>query len=233
MSDLVVAIDGTAGSGKSTLARRLAKRLGYLYVDSGAMYRAAGWAALQRKVDLDDEKSLADLASSLRIELNDSGAGGECRVRVDGRDVTDRIRSPAVAAAASAVALVPGVRRALVALQRSLGERGGIVMEGRDIGTVVFPDADVKFYLDADPRVRAERRRSEQLGGGIGQPLEEVLEDLRHRDNRDSNRDDSPLQPALDAIVIDTTDSTIDELERQMLEAIEKRAAQDNGTAGK
>ena len=232
MADLVVAIDGTAGSGKSTLARRLARRLGYRYLDSGAMYRAAGWAALERKVDLNDVKALSGLASSLKIELDDD-TGGECRVRVDGRDVTDRIRSPAVAAAASAVALVPGVRKALVALQRGMGERGAVVVEGRDIGTVVFPDADVKFYLDADARVRAERRRREQLDGGIGQPLEEVLEELRRRDGRDSTRDDSPLLPAPDAVVIDTGGRTLDDLERQMLEAIEKKAAHDSGEAWK
>lgn len=215
---MVIAVDGTAGSGKSTLARQLAQALGYRYVDSGAMYRAVGWTALQRGVALNDEQTLTELASSINIRFEERG--GEQRVLVDGEDVSERIRSPEASAASSAVAVFPGVRAAMVARQRRIGLGGGIVIEGRDIGTVVFPDADVKFYIDADLEIRAKRRSFQLEDGGMEVPLEVVIEEMRRRDMRDSSRADSPLKKADDAVSFDTSSGTIDELVEKMIEVV-------------
>jgi len=203
MTDLIIAIDGPVGSGKSTIARAVAGLLNYTYLDSGAMYRAVAWKALQAGVPLDSAERLEALAQSVRIDLARDDGG--LRVRVDGADVTEAIRSPEVAQAASQVAVVPGVRKVLVEQQQRMGQAGGVVMEGRDIGTVVFPHAQLKIFLDASPEVRAERRRLEYLGKG--QPVDPaaMLDQVRERDRRDREREASPLKCAPDAVVVDNT----------------------------
>ena len=198
----VIAIDGPAGAGKSTLAARLAKKLGYVNLESGAMYRALALKAIEAGVSLEDERALTGLARSSRIELRPIRGGN--RVRLDGRDVSRRIRRPDVSEAASRLSVHPGVRRWMVARQREMGARGGVVMEGRDIGTKVFPGAEVKIFLDADPAVRGQRRFRQQPGASVPPP-EKVLTELRRRDRRDRSRAHSPLVPAPDAVVIDST----------------------------
>jgi cytidylate kinase len=203
MTRLMIAIDGPVGSGKSTVARRVAALLGYTYLDSGAMYRALAWKALSAGVPFDSPEKLEALAEATRIDL--SRDAGVVHVRVDGQDVTEAIRSAEVARAASRVAVVPGVRRVLVDEQRRAGQSGGVVMEGRDIGTVVFPDADLKVFLDASVEVRAERRRREYLAKGEAVEPAEMLEQVRERDRRDRERATSPLVPAPDAVLLDNT----------------------------
>jgi CMP/dCMP kinase len=200
---LIIAIDGPVGSGKSTLARRVAVLLGYAYVDTGAMYRAVALKALRRGLPLDASDELAALAGGTRIDLRQRD--GAQQVSLDGEDVTAAIRTPEVAQAASKVALVPGVRKVLVAEQRRAGREGGVVMEGRDIGSVVFPDAQLKIFLTASPEVRAQRRwrEHEQKGERIG--LARTLEEIHERDRRDQERSSSPLVRAKDAVVVDST----------------------------
>ena len=203
MSKLIIAIDGPVGSGKSTVARRVAELLGYTHLDSGAMYRSIAWKALRDGVALDSPAQLAALAEAARIDL--VPRGGKLHVVLDGEDITDLIRTREVSHAASVVAVVPGVRHPMVAEQRRAGAHGGIVMEGRDIGTAVFPHADLKVFLDASPEVRAERRQRELQEKGEGLELEKVLADMRERDRRDREREMSPLVRAADAIVVDNT----------------------------
>ncbi len=198
----VIAIDGPAGAGKSTLAARLAKKLGYVNIESGAMYRALALKAIEDSISLDDEAALAALARSSRIELQPGGEAN--RVRLDGRDVSRRIRRPDVTDAASRLSVHPKVRRWMVARQREMGARGGVVMEGRDIGTKVFPHAEVKVFLDAAPEVRGQRRFRQQPGAAAPPP-EKILEQLRARDRRDRSRSHSPLVPAPDALLLDST----------------------------
>jgi cytidylate kinase len=199
----VIAIDGPAGSGKSTVAKRLAKRLGLGYLDTGAMYRAVTFAALRRGIDPADTEPVVSLAKSVEMDVSDDG------VQVDGVDATIEIRGPEVSRAVSAVAANPGVREELVRRQREWAvERGGGVLEGRDIGTVVFPDAVLKAYLTARPEVRAERRAAEVQG----LDYETVASDMARRDALDSGRDADPLRQADDAIEVDTSDLTIDEV---------------------
>jgi len=186
MSKLIIAIDGPVGSGKSTVARRVAELLGYTHLDSGAMYRSIAWKALRDGVPLDSPAQLAALAEAARIDL--VPRGGKLHVVLDGEDITDLIRTREVSHAASVVAVVPGVRHPMVAEQRRAGAHGGIVMEGRDIGTAVFPHADLKVFLDASPEVRAERRQRELQEKGEGLELEKVLADVRERDRRDRER---------------------------------------------
>ncbi len=212
MRRLIIAIDGPVGSGKSTVARRVAELLGYTHLDSGAMYRAVAWKARCEGIPLDSPVQLEALASRVRIDLvlHD----GNLRVILDGEDITDWIRTPEVSQAASMVAVVPGVRRPLVAEQRRAGAQGGVVMEGRDIGSVVFPDADLKIYLDASPEVRAERRwRELQERGEESDPLL-VLAEVRERDRRDGERAMSPLVRAADAVVVDNTAMDAEETAR-------------------
>jgi cytidylate kinase len=210
---LVVAIDGPAGAGKSTLARRLAADLGWAYLDTGAMYRAATLRALEQGIGLDDEEGLAALAATLDLDV---AAGG--LVRVDGRDVTAGIRTPEVTAAVSAVARVPEVRAVMVGHQRRFAARHGrVVAEGRDIGTVVFPDAAVKVWLDADPGERARRRLREERPGGRDpgtdpEAVERVQAALERRDRLDRTREVAPLEPARDAWRLDTTGMTLAEV---------------------
>ena len=199
----VIAIDGPAGAGKSSLAARLAKKLGYFNIESGAMYRALALKAIEEEIPFDDEAALAALARGSRIELQPAPGEGN-RVLLDGRDVSRRIRQQDVTDAASRVSVHPAVRRWMVARQRELGARGGVVMEGRDIGTQVFPDAEVKIFLDAAPEVRG-RRRLRQQPGKAAPPPEKILEELRARDLRDRSRSHSPLVPAPDAVVLDSS----------------------------
>jgi cytidylate kinase len=218
---LVIAIDGPSGAGKSTAGRALAERLGYTFLDTGAMYRALALKALRAGVPLGDGEALAALARQTRIDLVDGGRG----VLLDGADVTGAIRTAAVTAAASRVSALGPVRREMVARQQDLGRRGGVVLDGRDIGTAVFPDAEVKFYVDADPRRRAQRRREELFAAGTDTDLEEVEREIRARDHADSTRADSPLTRAPDAIAIETSALTPEEVVERMLSVVRERAA--------
>ena len=212
MRKLIIAIDGPVGSGKSTVARRVAELLGYTHLDSGAMYRAVAWKALCEGVPLDSPELLEALASRVRIDL--VPRGGKQHVILDGEDITDWIRTPEVSHAASLVAVVPGVRHPMVAEQRRAGAQGGVVMEGRDIGSVVFPHADLKIYLDASPEVRADRRwRELHEKGEASDPLI-VLAEVRERDRRDREREMSPLVRAADAVVVDNTAMDAEETAR-------------------
>ena len=222
MSKIIIAIDGPVGSGKSTVARRVAEMMGYLHLDSGAMYRGVAWKALRDGVPLDSPERLTALAEGVRIDLvpND----GTLRVILDGEDITDLIRTPEVSHAASVVAVVPGVRQPMVAEQRRAGEQGGVVMEGRDIGSVVFPHADLKIFLDASPEVRAERRLRELREKGEPLELERVLADVRQRDRRDSEREMSPLVRAADAVVVDNTAMDAEETARVIVLCAKEKA---------
>src|SRR6185503_9680811 len=204
MDALIIAIDGPSGAGKGTVARAVARELGYKHIDSGAMYRAVGWKALRDGVPLDNEAEVAALAERATIEVATS------RVTIDGHDVTRAIRTPEIDRAATAVARLPRVRAILVDRQRQLGAEGGIVMEGRDIGTVVFPHADVKIYLDAAPEERARRRASDPAHSGPV-AVAEVATALTARDELDRTRTASPLYAAPDAVIVDTTGKAIDE----------------------
>ncbi len=216
---LIVAIDGPSGVGKGTVARRVAGGLGYRHVDTGAMYRAVAWAALHESIPLAAEERIARLATEATIVVSDT------LVEINGHDVTRGIRTPAIDRAASAVARLPRVRAALVARQRTLGASGSIVMEGRDIGTVVFPAADVKVYLDAAPDERARRRAADPAHAGNGKvPLAEIRHEMEARDRADQTRASSPLMPARDAHVIDTTGLSIEEVTERVLAIVESRA---------
>jgi cytidylate kinase len=216
---LVIAVDGPSGAGKSTAAKALARALGYTFVDTGAMYRALAWKALRAGVSLDDEARLAELVHETRIELTGGGRG----VRVDGADASEAIRTREVSAAASHVSVHPQVRREMVARQRELGSQGGVVLDGRDIGSAVFPDAEMKFYLDADPRQRAERRHAELSRIGPCPSVAEIEREIRERDRKDMTRPDSPLVQAADAVLLDTTSLTPDAVVERMLEAVRRR----------
>jgi cytidylate kinase len=206
----IIAIDGPSGAGKSTIARLLARELGYLYIDTGAMYRAIGLKALRRNPNLDDRSTIVAIAQTTKLELKDSGSG--CEVILDGEDVTEAIRSERVSQAASIVSELSEVRRVLVSAQQQMGAEGKVVLEGRDIGTKVFPNADLKIFLDASERTRAERRFKENLKKGLSCTLTETLSEIHQRDERDSQRADSPLIRARDAIYVDTSGKTIEEV---------------------
>jgi len=212
----VIAVDGPSGAGKSTAGRALAARLGYVFIDTGAMYRALALKALREGVALDKEEALAALATRTSIHLADGGR----RVLLDGQDVSGAIRTPDVSAAASRVSRHPAVRREMVVRQQELGREGGVVLDGRDIGTAVFPDADVKFYLDADPARRARRRHQELAAAGADAELESVERETRDRDRADSTRTDSPLSRAPDAVFLDTTPFTPEQVVERMLEVM-------------
>ncbi len=216
---LIIAIDGPAGAGKSTVAAKLARQLGYINLESGAMYRALALKAIEHDLALDDEAALVKLAHSSHITLEPTCTGN--RVLLDEHDVSLRVRDADVTDAASKVSVHPGVREWMVARQRELGAGGGIVMEGRDIGTKVFPDADLKIFLDAHPDIREKRRLLQQQISG---PLaEQVAAELRQRDQRDRTRANSPLQPAADAIVLDSTDMGEAEVLVRIDEHIQKK----------
>ena len=205
---LIIAIDGPAGAGKSTIASRLARTLGYVNLESGAMYRALALKAIKRDISLDDEDALSQLAQNSRIQLEPTIGGN--RVLLDGRDVSERVREKDVTDAASRVSIHPKVREWMVARQREMGRGGGVVMEGRDIGTKVFPDADLKIFLDADPVVREQRRLEQHKTQG---PMaDQIAAQLRERDQRDRTRAASPLVAAPDAVILDSTSLTEDEV---------------------
>jgi cytidylate kinase len=206
---IIVAIDGPAGAGQSTIARFLARRFGLLNMETGAMYRAFALKALRAGISLEESKSLEDLAYRTTIHLEPGEE--ENRVLLDSEDVTGLIRNQAVTEAASRVSVWPAIRAWMVSLQQQMGAQGGVVMEGRDIGTVVFPRAEVKIFLDAAPEVRG-MRRYDQLGSQPAQQPEEVIRDLRERDLRDRNRANSPLKPAPDAVLLDSTHMTLEEV---------------------
>jgi CMP/dCMP kinase len=208
----IIAIDGPAGAGKSTVARHLARHFGLLNLETGAMYRAFALRALAAAVPLEDLPALLSLSRETQIHLEPGEDGN--RVFLDGRDVTGQLREPAVTDGASRVSVHPPIRAWMVRLQQEMGASGGVVMEGRDIGTVVFPHADVKIFLDAAPEVRGLRRydQLEQSGTAPEVPAEEVVRELRARDERDRNRADSPLKPAVDAVLVDSTQMTLEEV---------------------
>ena len=214
MSALIIAIDGPSGAGKGTVARAVTSELGYRHIDSGAMYRAVGWKALRDGVPLDNEAEVAALAERSTIEV------ATTRITIDGHDVTRAIRTPEIDRAATAVARLPRVRAILVDRQRQLGAGGGIVMEGRDIGTVVFPQADVKVYLDASPEERARRRASDPAHTGGPAAVSDVATALIQRDEIDRTRTASPLYAAADAVIVDTTGKNVEEVVREVLEVI-------------
>ena len=220
MSKLVITIDGPAGSGKSTTARLVAARLGYTYLDTGAMYRAMTVKALRSGISPGDERKLARLAleTDISVETHPDGT----RVFLDGEDVTDELRGSEVTRAASPVSAVGEVRARMVELQRRIGAAGGIVAEGRDIGSIVFPDADVKIYLNASLTTRASRRKKEIEASGASADLEEVKEDIRARDVYDSSRAHSPLIVPEGAVVVDTTDLSIEDQVRKVLDEVKK-----------
>lgn len=218
---LIIAIDGPAGSGKSTTAKLMAKKLGYLYIDTGAMYRAVTLYAIKNNL-LDDEKKIIDLAKQLDIELKFED--GQTKVSVDGKDVTEEIRSLEVNQNVSPVSRIEGVRKILVQKQKEMGKNGGVVMEGRDITTVVFPNADVKIYLTASIDERARRRALEFAQKGQQVDIEQVKQNILDRDRIDSSRDVSPLTKSPDAIEIDTSNLSIEQQVEQILEEAKKVA---------
>lgn len=227
MSDkrIVIAIDGPAGAGKSTIAKRVADKLGFVYINSGAMYRAIALWALRLGVDLSDMHRLEQLAKEAAIEV----AGNDGGVLLNGEDITEAIRDARVSNAASKVSAVPGVRRALLRVQRSVAQENNVVMEGRDIGSVVFPDAQVKIFLDADTEERARRRALELEEQGRKTDIDAIAGQLRERDERDRSRAEAPLVQAPDAQLLDTTALSLDQVEDAVLRLV--RARTSNGKA--
>jgi len=217
---LIIAIDGPSGAGKGTVARAVAARLHYRHVDTGAMYRAVAWKAVDEALDLADEAAVAALAARIRIDVSDG------QVSVNGRDVREAIRTPEIDAAAAAVARQARVRQVLIGQQREMGSGGGVVMEGRDIGTVVFPQADVKIYLDASPDERARRRAQDpqHAAGRGGIAVQDIASALAARDRSDQTRAASPLAQAADAVRIDTTGVPVDEVVARVLELVNQRS---------
>jgi CMP/dCMP kinase len=204
---LVITIDGPAGAGKSTVSKALAKRLGYIYLDTGALYRALAYKTLNAKIRFDDNAGIADLCVNTRITLNN--IDGQMKVYVDGEDVGDKIRTEEVGLIASQISKLVVVRQSLLCLQREAAKKSGIVAEGRDMGSVVFPNADYKFYLDANFEERIQRRHKELLGKGISSEYQKIKKDMQARDKQDSEREIAPLRPTRDSIVIDSTGMSV------------------------
>ncbi|MFH1700399.1 MAG: (d)CMP kinase [Candidatus Zixiibacteriota bacterium] len=220
----IIAIDGPAGSGKSTTARMLANQLGFTYLDTGAMYRAVALFALRHSVSFDDENALAQIVAKISIEFQNHPEKGQL-VFLNGEDVTDAIRTPEATEGSSAIAIHPKVREILVAMQRKMGKNGSIVVEGRDTTSVVFPRADLKVYLDADIKVRAQRRFLEAIENGHSTTIEEQIEKLKTRDKNDSNRKASPLKKVTEAVVVDTTRMSIEEQVETIIKIAGKKLA--------
>ena len=220
MKKIRVAIDGPAGAGKTTIAREVARRLGYKYVDTGAMYRAVAWKSLQECMPLSDEDAIVELAGKMNIDFAE---GDGSRIFVDGVDVSKAIRTPEVTKLSSPVSAISGVRRYLVAQQQRLAESGGVVMEGRDIGSVVLPDAEVKVFLTASVYERAKRRYTEMKVAGMEVNIETLKHEIEERDHRDSTRSDSPLTKAPGAVVIDADHLSIEEVIQRVLELCDGR----------
>ena len=227
---LTIAMDGPSGAGKSTVARALAKRLGYIYIDTGAMYRSVALRLKEKSISPEDESALSRLASSLHITLIPEGE--EIHVFCDGQDVTEAIRTPEISRLASHISKQKGVREALVRMQREMGREGGVILEGRDIGTVVFPDAEVKFYLDAESDERARRRYDEMVEKGVKVDFKETQEELVQRDHNDMHRDNSPLKKANDAIYIDSTHRSVEEIVEEMSRIVKSKDFPSHEVAG-
>lgn len=219
---LIIAIDGPSGAGKSTVAKEIARRLGYLYIDTGAMYRAIGLKALGKNPRLDDVQQIIAIARDSLVELK-STTTGQAQVWLDGRDVSEAIRAELVSQAASIVSSIPEVRRVLVRAQQEMGAGGGVVMEGRDIGTKVFPTAGLKIFLDASETTRARRRFEENRRKGAHISFDQMLAEIHERDSRDSQRTDSPLTRAPDAIYIDTSEKAVAEVIGEILRLVQAR----------
>jgi cytidylate kinase len=215
---VIIAIDGPAGVGKSTVAKLLAARLGYLYLDTGALYRAIAWNVLRSNIQPTDQDRVAELLPSTSMQVQFQN--GAMHVLVNERDITSELRTPDVTAAASIVSAIPAVREWLLPIQRQIGQRGSVVAEGRDIGTKVFPSAPLKFFLDADATVRAERRHRELVSSGHKGPIETTYQDLSSRDGRDRIRSIAPLIPAADARPIDTSALNAEQVVEQMMAAV-------------
>ena len=218
---IIVAIDGPAGAGKSTIARRIAERLGFVYINTGAMYRAVALWALRNGTALDDMHRLERLSLEAKIEFGP----GDGSVWLNGEDVSDHLYTPEVTVAASKVSAVPGVRRALLPLQREIAQNASVVMEGRDIGTVIFPEAQVKVFLDAHPQERARRRANERRSAATAVGVDIVRAEMQERDDRDRTRPESPLMQAPDAVLLDTTALTVDEVEERILQLVRTRTS--------
>jgi cytidylate kinase len=222
---LTIAIDGPSGAGKSTVGKSLARRLGYLYIDTGAMYRTVALKVREGSVDPNDEKALAYLASSLYITFVTKGE--ETHVLCNGEDVTEAIRSPEISRLSSDISMRKVIRKALVQRQREMGRGGGVILEGRDIGTVVFPDADVKFYLDAEKEERGRRRFKELVEKGMNVNFQETLEEVMKRDHNDMKRDFSPLRKAEDAFSVDSTHQSVEEVVQEMIGIVQEKFGSD------
>jgi cytidylate kinase len=218
---LIVAIDGPSGAGKSTLAKRLARELGFMYLDTGAMYRALALKILRQGLDLDDQERLAALVNATKIDLIEARAN--LKVLLDGVDVSDLIRTPEVSQMASKVSAFPVVRKRMLDLQRALGQNGSVVAEGRDIGTVIFPNAEVKIYLDASVNERARRRYEELRNRGRAVSFEDTVREIEERDKRDSERDLAPLKKAEDALAIDSSALGADAVAEQVMRTIKQK----------
>ncbi|MEW5979919.1 MAG: (d)CMP kinase [Acidobacteriota bacterium] len=219
---LIIAIDGPSGAGKSTVAKELARRLGYLYIDTGAMYRAVGLRALELDPALSDPAQIIEVARQSRIELKASPTG-QLAIWLDDRDVSQAVRAEKVSQAASIVSSIPEVRRILVRAQQKMGASRGIVMEGRDIGTKVFPDAEIKVFLDASEETRARRRLEDNRAKGVRLSLQEMMAEIHSRDQRDTLRADSPLVQAGDAVYLDTSSLSVEEVVQRILRLVEQR----------
>ncbi len=219
---LTIAIDGPSGAGKSTVASSLGRRLGYVYIDTGAMYRSVAFRVKEKGIVPEDEFAVGQLASSLHITFVTEGE--QTRIICDGEDITEAIRTPEISRLASFVSRQKGVREALVRMQREMGKEGGVILEGRDIGTVVFPDADIKFYLDADSDERVRRRYHEMVEKGVEVGFKETQQELLQRDHNDMHRSHSPLRKADDALSVDTTHRSAEEIVEEMVRIVKVKA---------
>ena len=229
MSRPIVAIDGPSGAGKSTVAKGVAERLGYLYIDTGAMYRAIAWKILQSGISISDEQAV--IAQAMRTEVTLATIDDEQHVYLDGEDVSQAIRTPEATRASSPVSAIPAVRKRLVDLQRKMASDGGIVMEGRDIGTVVFPNAEVKIFLTASAEERARRRVEQMRAMGMEADVEKVALEMRERDLRDSSRATAPLVKAADAVLVDTDGLTIEQVIDKIVSIHDKQQAASSRTS--